>query len=438
MNISAHTKLLSTLTLSGLISFSLFAQPGSGVRVGEGTVLIPRLRLSYNYDDNVNLRRRATGEGEADVLDENTSDTFYEYLASLELKRFVGNRQLRANAWYGQDFYQSFSDLDSEKYGASAGYFWARPGGRTSLDLSALYEYAVDRAGSTEDGLEGTNNILRDFETVSERVVRDVYSFNAVLDHKLMTDLGTALIFGYYETDYEESIFNDRTSFDYEAELNYRLSDKTQPYFRIGLGIDEDEGFVDDAEKPFYLFGIRYTLTEKTRIDLAVGYQEYTRTPFNRTFTTGPDGEVIENRTPGEELTDDGIKYTANMYYNATSKTTFILRGRNGYDSVASSTASSRQENSVSLVAAHQTTRNIKQSFIVNWREDDYLSPITSNGIEYDELKETLRYQYRLNYQTVRPWLSFFGTVSYEDGSSNIPGEDYTQTLLSLGATLQY
>lgn len=426
------------LLFFGLSSGTLLAQPGMGIRLGEGTVLTPQVNVSYNYDDNVDLRRRAVGE-DAEALDQNTSDSYYEYLASLRLNRIAGNRQLRASTWYGQEFYQSFSELDSENYGASAGYFWVRPGGKTSFDLNALYEYAVDRAGSQEDELGETNNILRDFDNVSERVTRDIYSLNAVLDHELINDLGTALIFGYYQTDYKDILYNDRISYDYEAELNYRLSDKTQPYGRIGMGIDDDDGFVDEAEKPFFLLGTRYTATDKLRLDVAVGYEEYNRTRLLRTFSTDENGDVIvDSTTPGEEENDSGLKYTANIFYRATSKTTLSLRGRNGYDSVSSSTGSSRRENSVSLTGRHQTTRNINQSLTVNWREDDYLSPVARDGIEYDEVKETLRFQYRLNYETLRPWLSFFGNVSYEDGSSEIPGEDYTQTVLSLGAKLRY
>lgn len=434
---TSFTYLIPLLGIAFALPYRASAQPGSGIKLGETTVLIPQVRVSYNYDDNVNLRKRAKSE-ESPTLDDNTSDSYSSYLASLNLTRFAGNRQLRGNAWYGQDFYDSFTELDSEKYGASGEFFWASPGGKTSLDLNLLYEYAVDRAGSTEDGLQGTGNVLPDFETVSERVVRDIYAFNATLNHELTTDMGTALSFGYHESDYEDEIFNDRTSTNYAVELNYRLTDKTQPYVQLGIGYDEDDGFVDEAEKPYFLVGARYKMTEKTSVNLAVGYEEYTRTPFERSFSRGADGQLIQEKTPGEEIEDSGFKYSASIHYRATSKSTLILHARNGYDSVASGNANSRRENSVSLTAAHQTTPRINQSLTANWRNDDYLSPVTVGEEEIDEEKETLRYQYRVNYETVRPWLSFFGNVSFEDGSSQIPGEDYTQTVLSLGATLRY
>ncbi len=418
---------LSTFILSGIcamgVSSHVMAQPGNGIRIGEQTLLVPQLALSYNYNDNVAVRSRALSEGDA-PLDSNESDTYYSYKASLALTRVNDNRRLNLNGWYGQDAYQDYSDLDGETYGVGGAFNWTRPGASTTVEITGKYEHAVDRAGS--DGLDLGTNPLQDVENISDRVERDMTRAGLKVNQDLINRLGGAFIFTYYDTAYVEEEYNDRTSYDYIVELNHQLSDKSQPYLRAGIGIDQDEGFEDDATKPFVLGGLRYTATEKLRFDFGVGYETYTRTP------------IPAEGSESVELEDSGLKYTLNANYKATAKSSFRLSGRNGYDSISNTNSSSRRENAVVLSYRHQTTRRVNQSLVFSWREDDYLSPILVSGEEVDEVKETIRYQYAINYQTVRPWLSLFGNVSYEDGNSNIPNDSYNETEVSLGAQLRY
>ena len=99
----------------------------------------------------------------------------------------------------------------------------------------------------------------------------------------------------------------------------------------------------------------------------------------------------------------------------------------------------SRQENSVSATGRHQTTHRINQSILVNWRKDEYFTDIaTDDEEEFIEVKDTYRYEYRIDYSTRRPWMSLFGTINYEDGSSRFETENYHQLQVSLGAKLRY
>jgi hypothetical protein len=395
------------------------AQPGSGIRLGEQTLLVPSLSLSYNYNDNVAIRSLALSTEGGEILNTNNSDTYYSYLASLNLTRLANTRRLTLSGWYGQDAYQDYADLDGENYGGSGTLNWYPLNGSTKIDLSGRYEHAVDRAGS--ENLDLGTNPLRDVENISERVERDLTNARFQIDQQLVNRLNGAFIFGYDNVDYQEEVYFDRTSYDYIGELNFQASEKSQPYLRIGYVVDDDEGFEKDATKPYALAGLRHTATDKLRFDLGVGYETYTRTPLG-----------------SEELEDSALKYSLGANYQATAKSSFRLSARNGFDSVSNSASSSRRENAMVLTYRHQTTRRLNQSLVFSWREDDYLSPILLNGVEVDELKETLRYQYAMNYQTVRPWLSLFGKVDYEDGSSKIPGDNYNETEVSLGLKLQY
>lgn len=413
--------------ISGLLAVTfasqLQAQPGSSIRLGESLLLTPEISASYNWNSNVNLRRRALDEG-GEVLDENDGDTFVSGQARLALRHWNKSTQTNASAWYNIQNYATFTELDEPSYGANLGWFWARPGAETTIRTDFSYQEAVDKTEQTQ-GFVGDSLVTDELENIGERVQRVESRAGITIDQALITDMRGSISYNYADYAYDNDRYNDRTSQSISAEANHQTTDKTQPYLRLGLGIDEDQGFDGNAEKPYYLIGVRHKPTDKLNFDFGVGYETYTRTPN-------------EGVDAGTELEDSGIKWTAGIRYAATHKTRFSLNGRNGYSSVASEGSSSRKEASVSLAMDHQTTRQLSQRLSVAWRQDDYLSPFPARGSLYDELKETWWFQYRIDYQTVRPWLSIYGQVSYEDGSSKIPGDSYTEAEASIGLKARY
>ncbi len=399
--------------------FAAFAQPGSGIRLGSQTVLTPEINASANWNDNVNLRRRATDEG-GERLDRNDSDSFISTGLSLSARHWSQSTQWNSRLWLNNRGYFDNSNLDSDTYGASVGAFWTRPSASTTLKGDVSIQHAIDRSEIVGDFV-GDSDLTPELENVAERVRRDEFRANLTFSQKLTEDLRVNANYGFADIGYDAERYSDRTSHQYAGELNYQLSPRTSAYGKLGEGIDEDEGLDGEARKPFYLVGLRLKPTPKLDLDLGAGHETFTRTPK---------GE--------EELEDSGTKWTASLGWAATAKTRISLSGRSGFGSVASPGSSSREEISASVALQHQTTRQISQRISIAWREDDYLTPLPARGEEYDELKETLWYQYSLQYQTVRPWLSLFFEASYEDGSSRIPGDSYTETQLTLGARASY
>jgi hypothetical protein len=431
--------LLFTICIA--LTSSLFSQPGTGIRIDDFTSLTPRLKLSYNFDDNINLRQRALQIPGDDDIQENESDTFFEYLFSLALNRRVRNRALTASAFFGEELYQDFSELDEQKYGASLGYLWASSSGKTTVDVSGSYQYAIDETASNEvSGIPTARSDLENFENISDRVERDILSGSVIVEQAVGTDLGTAFSIGFNDVDYAEEDFNDRTSYDYEAELNYQISPKTEMFSRIGIGIDDDEGFAENAENPFILFGARYSPTMKSRINASVGYESYTLTPMETTFSRDENGEIVSETAPGEEQDDDGMKFRITAIYNLNAKTAITLTGRNGYATSGTENSRPKRETAGVLSLSHRTTDQFSQRIGVNYREDDFLDPTIIEDVEYDDVRETISYFYSFSYRTPRPWLSFFGRISYEDGTTNLPDStaEYDQTRATIGARLSY
>lgn len=405
------------------------AQPGNGIRLGPMTVLTPEFSTSVNYNDNNNIRARSLSESDR-PLSQNDSDTYFSNEIALYITHLSNNSRYTGHTWYGRESYQDFSELDGERYGVNTGWFWARPNERTSLKMDFSFQHAIDHSLSSQE-LSEDSDISEELVNVSERVERDITKFTTNLSQALMTDVKGVFVFSYDDTAYDQDRFNDRTRTEYIGELNHQYSIKTQPYARVGIALDDDEGLDGNGEKPFFLFGVRYAPTSKLRLDAGVGYETYTRTPISG---FDQDGTPLN----GVELEDSQLKYTFTANYAATRKTRISLWARNGYNSVASAGSSSREEKMLALNVRHQITNRFNHSLGVSWREDDYLNPIPAGDGLVDELKETLQFKYSLDYQTVRPWLSLFGWVSYEDGNSEIPGESYTETAARVGARLKY
>jgi len=423
-----HSLLSYTVCMVTTALFStgpLFAQiqPGNGIKLGKTTLLTPEISASYSWNDNVNLRRRAVDEG-GEVLEENESDTFISGQISLALRHWNRNMQINSKVWYNVENYEEFDELDEPTYGADFGIFWARPGADTTIRADFSFQRAVDRTERSE-GFIGDSTLTSELENIAERVERNETRAAITVDQKLVRDTRGSVSYSYADLAYDNDRYNDRISHSVSGELNYQWTDKTQPYFRLGIGIDDDEGLDGNAENPYFLVGVRHQPTAKLNFDIGIGYETYTRTP-------------LEGVDAGTELEDSDLKWTANINYNMTHKTRISLNGRTGYSSVASPGSSSRDEVSVSLAIDHQTTRQLSQRASVAWREDDYLSLFPARGELFDELKETIWYQYRIDYQTVRPWLSLYAQVSYEDGKSQIPGDSYTETEVTIGARARY
>lgn len=432
---TTFTRAIQSLGMSILLFTPqiLLAQPGSGIRVGEQTLLVPEISGSFNRNDNVNLRRRAISEG-GEVLDRTDSDSFISTEISLSFRNWGDATQLNGRGWLGARRYDKNTNLDRDTYGVSTGVFWTSPTAASTARLDLSFQRAIDRTEQNQDFI-GDSDLSEELENVAERVERDEIRTNLSLSNRLTPRMRGTLSYHFTDLDYNEARFNDRTSHLFTGELSYRLTDKTSPYGRIGLGLDDDEGLDGYGEKPFYLLGVRYQATDKLNVNIAAGYERYTRTPL--VLSPNIDEQRFD-RVAGDELTNSNLKFTADIRYTATPKTSFSLRARNEYGSVASPGSSSREEIAVSLAMNHQTTRQLSQRLSVAWRQDDYLQPIPARGEEFDELKETLWFQYRADYQTVRPWLSLFAHLSYEDGSSKIPGDSYTETQITIGARARY
>lgn len=401
----------SAVILLGTLPLFAIAQPGSGIRVGEQTVLSPSVSGNISYNDNLNLQRRALSRPEQE-FEKSNSDFYLESVLALRLSHRSEQTTYLVRTWYSERRYQDFSELDRENYGITASWQWLAPHGRTGIDGSFSAQQAADRLESIQEVNPESSTL--EFETATERVKRDQYSARLNVDQQLLQAVRGSLSYSLKDTQYVDDRFNDSTEHLVASRVGFEISQKATPFITAGIRYEDNEGLDGTGENPFVQAGLRYIATDKINFNGSIGYERFIRTPMirERDPLTGQ-----ANRVPGEELTDSGLKFGLTLNYAATDKSFLQFSARRGFGSLSNTSTNAREETIVSTRFTHRTTERIQQSFVVTWQDNDFEEPFLVNGEEIDENSDTRTFQYSLNYQTVRTWMAFFALVSYEDNN---------------------
>ncbi len=409
-----------------------FGQPGSGVKIGPSTVLSPSASGNISYNDNLNLQRRALSRPQEE-FSRSESDLYLESVFSLNLRHRSEQTQYTVRSWYSERKYQDFNELDRDTYGASASWLWHAPHDRMTIDGSASFQRAIDQIESIEEVNPQIDAL--EFESAVDRVKRDISRLRLNISQDLLESLNASVSYLITDTKYVDDRFNNSSEQLITGRLGYDLSPKTRPYLLAGLKLVDNEGLDGNGENPFAQVGVRYNFSDKINLDGNVGYERFIRTP--RIKERDPNtGETL--RVPGEELDDGGVRYGIFLNYAATKKSFFRFGARREFGSLSSNSTNAREETIFSARVNHRTTDRLQQTFSLVFQQNDYEETFNIGDEEIDEVNNTYTLQYGVNYQTVRPWMSLFALLSYEDNSSDLPNQSYTETQITAGITLTY
>lgn len=410
---------------------SLFAQAGSGILLGEGTVLTPSVSLTVNHSDNVNLTARAEGVDIGGTLKNSNSDTYFTQTAALNLDSQGGAFQWSGRTWYTNSAYDKFGELDNQTYGVAANGWVTSATGRTTLNVGLDWQHAID---SSEVFPDLNDTLISNVQVVSQRSERDEYRSNVDLSHAVTDKITGTLGYGYTYTDFKDNTYRDFTDQNVSGTISYALSEFLNIYFTTGSHyIDQEKSSTEDLEyfsgweDPYFTVGINadrpMQLTDKITFNVSAGY--VTRSQ-------------VEQDGSRETTEESKVALAGNLNYAISPKTTFSLGARSGLETESTPGSSLRDSTTVDAALTNQISNRLTHRASIGWRKDDYLDPLPTTAGFVDEKKETVVYSYDINFTTLRPWLSLFGSLKYEDGSSEIPDDNYTETLVSAGVTLRY
>jgi hypothetical protein len=425
---STPLRIFSMLSMLAATTTAM-AQPGTGILLSDFMVLKPSATFTVSRSDNANLTARSRGEFVAGTLSDPQPDTHFTQGVALDLSNRGGILPLKGRAWWNNQTYDRFDQLDHETYGVGVNTLLG--GHKTTLTIAADYQHSVN-ASQVFDGVNDT--LIPEVQTLSQRSERDEYHANARLTRKITDKTDASVSYSYKVTDFNDTTFRKTTEQNVTGRIVRKITQVLKVYAEVGsTHIDQEKSTAEDLEyfngweDPYFNLGINadqpFELTDKISFNLSAGYVTRSRVAQDGT------------RSTDEEAT---LALNGNLVYVVTPKTTFTLSVRNGLESDFIPGSSLRETTSVNVRLSNQLTDRVSHYITTGWRNHDFFDPLPTTSGLVDEEKDTMIYTYSITYTTLQPWLSIFGTVSYEDGTSNIRDESYDETLLTAGVSLSY
>ncbi|MEI6564117.1 MAG: outer membrane beta-barrel protein [bacterium] len=380
---------------------------GQGFRLGENTTFSPFVEGSYTYDSNVGLLPK----GQKD------EDWFSDLVAGGSLLRLTDWMSANLRMWWQTRNYQDHSALNDDTWQEN---FDSVFGDRRHLavilnqkhsDVSD-YEFTQSDSGARNQEDQAVGRLL---EGRTMRVPRTLDDVGAAVGHdtdKLEMQFGG----NYGAADFKDPKIYDFSEESADLNLGYKSTDKTTETLTLSYGgLNSDNGLSDTSYWKARL-GIRTRTSYKTSISAGMGYQQ-----MDSTMSTG------------QKLQDEAFHYDVAASWAVTEKLTLQAFGRNEILPTMAYRDNTQVINQFSLGAIQSLTDSIFTSLGASYRRDNF-SRFIDDKKGWEELRG---FQWRLEYENPRHILRAFGSVGYEEYSSNIQ-DPYDQLRVMLGVSLTY
>jgi hypothetical protein len=403
--------LMSAVSLLALVP-CVYAEPGQGLRAGAWT-LRPRVDAMVGYDTNPD--RAFLSGGDPSDIDE--SDTFVDGAVGLRLLNTGFQRDISMDLQLGRRIYQDLTENDFTYGGERLNLNVGSPSDlRVELNQGFHVTEESDSWGSPNAvGSVSPDTVL----DVSARVRREVLQVGGDLERDVTDKVRMGVGYRFESVDYDED--QDESARDLESrygnlEASMELTDKSRASTRVVVGTQDNES-TDEFDYFSVLAGLLTQGTDKLSADAAVGYQ----------------------RLAGDESDADGFHFQLASIWQATEKVDLQVGARNGLQ------ASSIYEDNASEFTAFWVTvkydiaPTTTFSLSGTYREDDYVEPVLSEGVQRDREDDGFGVRARVDYQAPSSVLGLFGEVSYEEVDSTVPSPAYDdRTRAVVGATVTY
>ena len=433
---------LSVLTLIGWLPLAAVAGPGDGILIGSW-VVSPSLDLALTYDSNV--YKDYTNE---------IDDIFFEpelglrFSSSSETNLFSA----RGNLFYSERQYNTEDNRDFTTYGDNVFVRYGN-GRRSLLEVVQSYRFLDDNDRHASD-IESSSlaaEMIEDSNTLD--LEREANQVGISASRRFTDKLELALSYRYSGVDYPNTnsyklnpkqlyvppgLDLDGHIVQFDGALG--LTDKTDLFLTLRQGYQYQEGTDGSAQLTAARLGLKNQGTEKLVYNVGVGVEYYARpgqTQFEDSDVGADDIQVTEE---GIESDNDQISFNfaASADWYMTEKLTLRGGGFNG-----TQFSSFYESNGLEYISGWVGLGyRWKPSTIFSvrgiYRFDDYLDPVTHEGVTKDRHDIRLEGHARADYIAPGGFLRFYleGTVDQVD--SNFDFTDYIDYRLILGARLSY
>ncbi len=420
-----------------------FGGPGNGINVASW-VLSPYLELNLTHDSNVY-------KDGTNVI----SDAFFEpelgvrFSSSAETNTFL----IKGNLYVSDRTYDTESNRDFMTYGDHLTLQLGN--GRKSLfELIQSYRFLDDndRHASDVETSRLSGEMVEDSNALD--LERELHQLGASLSRRMSDKLHLALSYRYSGVHYpnktherlarkQEEYVPEGLDLDghiWQLEGALGLTDKTDVMLTLRQGLQYQEKTDEPAELTTLRLGLQTQGAQKLVYHVGVGLEYYARpsqTQFDEADVDESDVQVDEEgvRSDNDQIT---FNYNAAADWFITEKLTFRIGGYNGTEF-----SSFYEQNGMEFISAWAGVGyRWKPSWIFSlrgiYRYDDYLDPVTHEGITLDRKDTRVEGHGRIDYIASGNFLRIYLEAVYDEVDSNFDFVDYVDERLILGALIQY
>ncbi len=341
------------------------------------------------YSHRSNVRRDIDGNED--------SDSAYIISPRAGYKRLFGRHSAELGVTSQFTRFEDFSEENTESYTLS---------GLTNLDITRILD--LDLYGSFTDTAEarGASGTRFNQDPVPDQV--EITGYGGVFTigrpaSRTQIELGADRSQWRYQNNQQE--FRDRNNDRVHGRIYYNISPRTSVFAGAGL-TDIDfirQGTSIDSEELAYEVGGRWDASARTTGQVSVGRTE-------KDF----DNPALEDATT--------TTLAGRLSWDARPRTTFNLYGSRQFEETTSAADSFYVSELVGV--------SVDQSFGARWNAFAYYN-MTDDEFESGREDEITDYGLGLDY-SLRRWLSIGAQYSVVERESNVPGNDYSDEILSL------
>ena len=420
----------------GWISAAVWAGPGNGINVASW-VLSPYLEL--NLTDDSNVYKDGTNV---------VSDVFFEpelglrFSSSSETNTFL----VKGNLYVSDRTYDTESNRDFTTYGDHLTLQLGN-GRKSMFELIQSYRFLDDndRHASDIESSRLSGEMVEDSNALD--LERELNQLGASLSRRMSDKLQLALTYRYSGVHYpnetherldpkREEYVPDGLDLDghiWQLEGALGMTDKTDILLTLRQGLQYQENTDEPAELTTIRLGLQTQGAQKLVYHLGAGLEYYAR-PYEPTFDEA-DLDETDVRSDNDQIS---FSFNAAADWFITEKLTFRVGGYNGTEF-----SSFYEQNGMEYVSGwaglgYRWRPSLIFSMRGLYRYDDYLDPVTHEGVTKDRKDMRVEGHGRIDYIAPGNFLRIYFEAIYDEVDSNFDFVDYVDRRLILGAIIQY
>ncbi len=435
-------RLAGVFLLFGWIG-AAWAGPGDGINLASW-VFSPYLELNLTHDSNVY-------KDGTNVV----ADWFFEPEIGL---RFSSSSEtntvlVKGNLFLSDRTYDTESNRDFMTYGDHV-TLQIGNGRKSMLELIQSYRFLDDndRHASDIETSRLSGEMVEDSNALD--LERELHQLGGALMRRLSDKLMLSLSYRYSGVHYpnethdrlrrkQEEYVPEGLDLDghiWQLEGAWGLTDKTDVLLTLRQGLQYQEKTDGAAELTTLRLGLQTQGTQKLVYHAGIGLEYYAR-PSETRFADA-DLDQSDVQIDEEGVRSDNHQISLNFNGSAdwfiTEKLTFRIGGYNGTEF-----SSFYQNNGMEYVSGwvglgYRWKPSWTFSLRGIYRYDDYLDPVTHEGVTQDRKDERLEGHARIDYVATGNFLRLYLEAVYDEVDSNFDFVDYDGVRLILGGIIQY